>query len=346
MGASERLNLEQIRQADLLSASHLHRYELAGTLCEGRRVLDLACGIGYGADVIARRGAASVVGVDVDEGAIEEAARTFAREGVRFETGDAIDALRRLDPEEVDVVVAFEALEHLERLDEALIVLRDHAAAGVKLVLSVPNSRAFREENEFHLTEFGYDEMRDTFGSFDGAEVLCQYLAEGSLLTSAGDDLSGRVGASDRAEPEYANNYIAVVGFGDGAVAGASAHLNLVATPSHNRYMLALQAANEELLATNRRLSQAWLGVHDAAAASIVARYERDRVRLVEVEKQLTDTAATVERYKKAIELERAWRDAPRYQAVDAVRDRLVKLPGLGGGARRVWRLLSGRSGG
>lgn len=347
MGASERLSLEQVRASDVLSASHLHRYELAASLCGGCRVLDLACGVGYGADIIARRGAASIVGVDIDESAIEEAQRTFARDGVRFEAGDAIERLRRLDPEEIDVVVAFEALEHLERLDEALTLLRDHAAAGVRLVLSVPNSRTFHEENEFHVTDFGYDEMRETFERFDGAVILCQHLAEGSVLTGAGEGLTGRVGAPEYAEPEYANNYIAVIGFGDGAVGEATAQLNLVTTPSHNRYMLELQAANEELRAANRRLSQAWLGVHDAAAASIVARYERDQWRLRQLEEQFElqegGFLATVERYEKAIEMERAWRDAPRYKAVDAVRDRLLKLPGFGGGAERAWRRVAGR---
>jgi len=69
---------------ELLAAEHLVRYEWAGGLAQGRRVLDAGCGTGYGAEMLAAAGAASVIGVDV-AAAVVEAAR--ARAGGRLARG-------------------------------------------------------------------------------------------------------------------------------------------------------------------------------------------------------------------------------------------------------------------
>jgi 2-polyprenyl-3-methyl-5-hydroxy-6-metoxy-1,4-benzoquinol methylase len=44
---------------------HIGRYRFARDFVRGRRVLDIACGEGYGAAALARAGAASVIGIDV-----------------------------------------------------------------------------------------------------------------------------------------------------------------------------------------------------------------------------------------------------------------------------------------
>ena len=44
---------------------HVYRYRSPPRYVGGRRVLDIACGEGYGAASLARSGAASVIGVDV-----------------------------------------------------------------------------------------------------------------------------------------------------------------------------------------------------------------------------------------------------------------------------------------
>src|SRR5687767_12797168 len=115
MEAAERLSVEEAHARTVLGAHHVHRYALAARLCSGLRVLDLGCGVGYGSDLLARGGAASVEGVDVDEAAIAEARRAFDAEGVSFTVADAVERLRRLESGEVDAIVSFEALEHLPR---------------------------------------------------------------------------------------------------------------------------------------------------------------------------------------------------------------------------------------
>ena len=77
----ERFVPESMRD-ELLAAEHLARYEWAGGLAPGRRVLDAGCGTGYGAEMLAAAGAASVMGVD-SAAAVVEAARRAPAGGSR-----------------------------------------------------------------------------------------------------------------------------------------------------------------------------------------------------------------------------------------------------------------------
>ncbi|MEO8690323.1 MAG: class I SAM-dependent methyltransferase [Solirubrobacteraceae bacterium] len=326
MDVHERLNEEELARGDYLAASHLHRYALAAELCAGLHVVDLACGVGYGTEMLAGT-AASAHGVDIDEATIERAVATRTREGLRFTAADAEAFLRRAGREDVDVVVMFEGLEHVPNPGAVLDELDRLAKAGTRLIVSVPNSRAFRERNPFHVTDFGYAEAREAFRRFGEVTMLYQVFAEGSVILSEGADgvdFRGRVASLDYAEPEYANDFIAVVGFEPDGLTTVTSELNLVATPSHNRYMLDLERANAEYFRNNRQLARGIYGKHDAAAATVVARFERElyeeRTRSEQLKRQLEETERT-------LHLEWAWRDAPRYHLADRLVGSVQRLP-------------------
>lgn len=57
---------------------HYHRYLLARPLVEGKRVLDLASGEGYGAALLAER-ATQVIGVEIDPASVEHIGRPTRR---------------------------------------------------------------------------------------------------------------------------------------------------------------------------------------------------------------------------------------------------------------------------
>lgn len=67
---------------------HYHRYLFALKLCEGKDVLDIASGEGYGSALLTQ-GAKSVVGVDIDDRAVETAQARYVSDNLRFEAGGA-----------------------------------------------------------------------------------------------------------------------------------------------------------------------------------------------------------------------------------------------------------------
>jgi 2-polyprenyl-3-methyl-5-hydroxy-6-metoxy-1,4-benzoquinol methylase len=314
MDIQERLSLDAVTATTLESSEHLHRYDLAASLLEGRRVLDLCCGIGYGTQILARS-AASAVGVDRDAGAIDTA-RTIAEGAgdIRFETADAVAYLAECGSE-FDAIVCFEGLEHLDRLDAAIETLLTLAEGGTAMLLSVPNSKSFREDNPFHVTDFGYEEALALFGRFENAVVLHQHVAEGSLISSdAAAELDARLVQADHGEPEYANNFLCAVNLGEPARALASARAHLTIAPWHNRYLRNLERANRELRRTNARLARERLGRFDSAAAALQGKL-----------RDLGDRAEAAERRAKELEeeLDAVW-ERTRFseQLVDAQRIR------------------------
>jgi SAM-dependent methyltransferase len=86
---------------------HLAVYEWIAARVAGMRVLDMACGEGYGSNVLAGV-AASVVGVDANPEAHEHARLRYRRENLRFER----DLVERFS-EQADAVVFLQTIEHL-----------------------------------------------------------------------------------------------------------------------------------------------------------------------------------------------------------------------------------------
>src|SRR4051794_32573767 len=70
-------------------AEHRTRYAFASELAAGRRVLDVACGSGYGSRILADAGADTVVGVDLDADAVVYARQRYGGPGVTFLPGNA-----------------------------------------------------------------------------------------------------------------------------------------------------------------------------------------------------------------------------------------------------------------
>jgi SAM-dependent methyltransferase len=136
-------------------------YEWIAERVMGRRVVDLACGEGYGTKVLAR-GARSVLGVDANPEAFEHARAKYTTRTTRFERG-LIDTWQG----DVDCVVFLQTIEHVEDPDATLAHVRELVGATGIAFISTPNvltlapAGARKSDNPWHVREYRAGEFRD-----------------------------------------------------------------------------------------------------------------------------------------------------------------------------------------
>ena len=149
----ERFTPECVREMWL---EHWHRYVFALPFARDKRVLDAACGEGYGAALLAHT-ARHVTGADLAEDALAHArARYSAQHNLEFVHADAT-RLERFADASFDLVVSFETLEHLHAHDELLAGFARVLAPSGLLIVSTPDKRIYSDatgyRNEFHVRE-------------------------------------------------------------------------------------------------------------------------------------------------------------------------------------------------
>lgn len=171
---------------------HFHRYAYAADRAPGLRVLDLASGEGYGANVLAAR-AAQVVGLEIDEVALRHSRDRYQRPNLRFDHGTITD-LSKYDEKSFDLVTCFEAIEHVE--DQGAVVagaarlLTDQGA----FIVSTPDHDfmvAQHLDNPFHVKEVNRAQFRQLLlEQFPHVEMLIQSVTTGSRLLPEHDRAS------------------------------------------------------------------------------------------------------------------------------------------------------------
>ena len=134
---------------------HWHRYHFAARWVKGKRVLDLACGEGYGSALLARH-ADSVTGVDVAQQAIDHAKRAYGKlRNAQFAVGSAVSI--PAEDASFDVAVSFETLEHIHEQEQFLAELQRVLKPDGVLIISCPNKAEYTDkrgtQNEFHVKE-------------------------------------------------------------------------------------------------------------------------------------------------------------------------------------------------
>ena len=90
---------------------HLTRYIFAAKYVKEARVLDIACGSGYGSSYLIRKGAKSVIGVDMSEEAVNIAKANFQKPGLSFQVGTA-ENLPFAD-KSFDVITSMGTIDHM-----------------------------------------------------------------------------------------------------------------------------------------------------------------------------------------------------------------------------------------
>lgn len=188
----ERLILNSQIRSDPVYQEHLLRYDWACRFIPGKKVLDAACGAGYGSKMMELAGAAEIYAVDLSEESIRNAQTDYAGERIHFMQSD----IRQIPfgNETFDAVVSFETIEHIPLgsawVAESARVLKP----GGLFLVSTPNRAMtnpglYYEEapfNPFHFFEY-------TLSEFVG-ELLVHY----DLLELYGQSL-----VRNQANPAY-----------------------------------------------------------------------------------------------------------------------------------------------
>jgi glycosyltransferase involved in cell wall biosynthesis/SAM-dependent methyltransferase len=150
-----------------IAFEHYHRYLFASQFCAGCRVLDIACGEGYGSFLLAQV-ATHIIGVDVAAAAVERAQGVYGAGNLEFRHGTCIAT--GLADASVDVVVSFETIEHIAEHDAFLAEIRRVLLPGGLAVFSTPDREVYSTvsggSNPYHLRELSEREFLSLLSRF------------------------------------------------------------------------------------------------------------------------------------------------------------------------------------
>jgi SAM-dependent methyltransferase len=137
---------------------HVFRYRFASRFANAKRVVDVACGEGYGSYAMCKAGATSVIGFDISPEACNHAVKKY---GVDARCADATDL--PIPNATVDLLVSFETIEHIDSPEDFVRECRRVLAPGGILILSTPNKDVYSEQghhNSFHCSEMSMFEFK------------------------------------------------------------------------------------------------------------------------------------------------------------------------------------------
>jgi SAM-dependent methyltransferase len=314
---------------------HVQRYDLARSFASGKQVVDLASGEGYGSDLLASC-AESVIGVELDRDALVHASSRYQRRNLRFLGADIRNVPLRSDSQ--DLVVCFEAIEHVTRQDAVLGEARRLLHDDGLLIISTPERTAYSDsrdfENEYHVHEFYLDEFRRFLQAvFPHVEILGQRVVGASAMwpldrraTNAFEIAippgNGRRDESaDVVQPQFC---IAICGADTTAFDEQLDTVVSVFTDAEQSFV----AEHDEAVAAFADLKYRVLELetHDDLLLSIKAKLEEER-------DQLKSRAETSEAENAAMKSSASWRITKPLRALVRGARRLGRLSGL-----RTWR--------
>ncbi|MFM5008870.1 methyltransferase domain-containing protein [Aeromonas sp. R9-2] len=184
------LHMDMMRESGSRSDAHIYRYKFAcDYIRPGDRVLDAACGLGYGSHVIAHQSKAkSVLGVDGSRFAIEYANATYADESTKYMEGYLPDTLSSYSDASFDIIISFETLEHVENPESVLNEFYRLLSPGGRLITSVPNDwsdESGEDPNPFHFHVYKLGKFDSQLGAlFDIESYFAQTADRVKLLHS------------------------------------------------------------------------------------------------------------------------------------------------------------------
>jgi 2-polyprenyl-3-methyl-5-hydroxy-6-metoxy-1,4-benzoquinol methylase len=161
----ERLIPDEIQQGestgDATMKLHIERYEWAAAIVSAdkdiRRILDAACGVGYGSAILATcRSDVEVLGADIDAAAVTYARERYGPSGATYIQSD----ISKLKNESFfDAIISLETIEHVPNPIATINTFRELLGKRGLFILSVPVTPSV-DVNPYHLTDFSVSSIR------------------------------------------------------------------------------------------------------------------------------------------------------------------------------------------
>jgi 2-polyprenyl-3-methyl-5-hydroxy-6-metoxy-1,4-benzoquinol methylase len=132
---------------------HLERYRFAASKIKGESILDMACGSGYGAHLLATSAndsIRSITAVDIDADSLVYARQRYAHPLIKYLQADATSFN---DGRKFDSIVSLETIEHLPNTETFLLHLFQLLNSNGRLICSVPVTPSV-DANPYHLHDF------------------------------------------------------------------------------------------------------------------------------------------------------------------------------------------------
>ncbi|OEH86455.1 SAM-dependent methyltransferase [Desulfuribacillus stibiiarsenatis] len=174
----ERVVPKLMKPTNGMLLEHLARYYFATPYIYGR-VLDIACGAGYGCHMIAKerkREVTEVIGVDIDPITIRYANREYNHPKIEFRVGDCTDPNL---PEQLgmfETIISFETVEHIEDDQQFIENVYQMLSPGGKFIISSPfgQGRGKPTTEPFHVHQLTQQEFEELFTAFSSVEFYYQ----------------------------------------------------------------------------------------------------------------------------------------------------------------------------
>jgi len=155
---------------------HLERYKFACNYVQGKRVLDISCGAGYGSHMIKLAGASYVLGGDLSTHNVQYCNSHYKMKDLEFKQ---MDICKPIEENLFEVIICFETIEHIPNYAEALKYLHKVLVEDTGLlIVSTPNRKItepYLKQDERpsggHEREFTVPELRAALKKADFEEI-------------------------------------------------------------------------------------------------------------------------------------------------------------------------------
>lgn len=154
--------------------THINRYAFAKSFVNNKVVLDMACGSGYGTQILAER-AKKVYGVDLASDAIEFAQKHHIEDNIQF-CNSSIEKFN-LKENKADIVVSFETIEHIEDTDLYFKCVINNVKENGICIISTPvvMNNGQSKTNPYHVNEFTIERFKEELNKyFISVDWYCQ----------------------------------------------------------------------------------------------------------------------------------------------------------------------------